>query len=238
MWNFDQTRIGRIAVPPQVPSGFAVFATTRDFDGFLNDESVAALAAVVHERFGLESTLTTCSQVHGATARRAVAAKEWRECDACDALWSDETGVSLGIKVADCLPISMVDPVQSVVANVHSGWRGAVQNIVSGTVDALERETRFDARDALAYLGPSIRVCCFEVGEEVAERFTPQFVDRSRERPHVDLAAYTIDILRARGFNHDHIFDSQLCTRCPGSAFHSFRRDASGSGRNLAVVAQ
>lgn len=238
MWQFESSTIGRIAVPPYVPPRFAVFATTRDFAGFLDAAAVDAISAVIRDRFGIDATLTTCAQVHGADVRRAIAEKEWRECDSCDALWSDERGVSLGIKVADCLPITMVDPSHSVVANIHSGWRGAVQNIAAATVDALVGETPFEPPTAIAYLGPSIRVCCFEVGEEVATRFAPDFVDRSHERPHVDLPAFTIDILRARGFRDELIFDSELCTRCEGSAFHSFRRDGSGGGRNLAIVAQ
>jgi YfiH family protein len=129
----------------------------------------------------------------------------------------------------------MLDQGNDIAANIHSGWRGAAQNIVGETLDVIERSSAFSARDAVAWLGPSIRVCCFEVGEEVAERFDPRFVDRSYAKPHVDLAAYTTDVLRERGIEHIH--DSQLCTRCEGSIFHSFRRDGSG-GRNLAVIAQ
>ena len=71
----------------------------------------------------------------------------------------------------------------------------------------------------------------------VARHFDEHFVDRSYAKPHVDLAAFTIGVLHARGFDPSRIFDSRLCTRCDGSIFHSFRRDGSG-GRNLAFVAQ
>ncbi|HEX3581414.1 MAG TPA: polyphenol oxidase family protein, partial [Thermoanaerobaculia bacterium] len=137
--------------------------------------------------------------------------------------------VALGIKVADCLPVTILDRGNHIAANIHSGWRGAAQNIVGKTLDVI------GARNAEAWLGPSIRVCCFEVGEEVAERFDARFVDRSYPKPHVDLAAYTTAVLRERGI--DRIHDSQLCTRCEGSIFHSFRRDGSG-GRNLAILTQ
>lgn len=239
MWTIEPSPFGRIVVAPAVPPGFAVFSTTRDFPGFLDEAGATALTGFIAQRFGVESSLTTCTQVHGAAASRAgKMATPWRECDACDALWSDERGVALGIKVADCLPVVMIDPFHHVVANVHSGWRGAVQGITGATVSELERVTAFSAREALAYLGPSIRVCCFEVGEEVARQFDERFVDRSGARPHVDLAAMTIDTLTGRGFDPAHLFDSRLCTRCDGSIFHSYRRDGKGSGRNLAFVAQ
>ncbi|MBV8519089.1 MAG: polyphenol oxidase family protein [Acidobacteria bacterium] len=233
MWTIEPSSLGRIAVPPQIPDGFAVFCTTRDYPGkIVADELTRAIA----ERFSIDASLTTCVQVHGAHVVRARRENAWRECDSCDALWSDEMHTALGIKVADCLPVTMIDPLQRVMANVHSGWRGAVQRITAETLDALTRETRFDAAQSFAYLGPSIRACCFEVGEEVASRFDEQFVDRSRAKPHVDLVAFTAALLRERGVTR--ISDSELCTRCDGSIFHSFRRDGKGGGRNLMLVAQ
>jgi len=218
-----------------VASGAALFYTTRDFDGRLNDAVAARITAFIRERFGIDTSLNTCVQVHGVGLGAAVTEARWRECDSCDALWSEKRGVALGIKVADCLPIALLDRGNNIAANIHSGWRGAAQNIVGETLDVIERASSFRAHDAEAWLGPSIRVCCFEVGEEVAERFDARFVDRSYPKPHVDLAAYTTDVLRNRGIEQIH--DSGLCTRCEGSIFHSFRRDGSG-GRNLAVIAQ
>ena len=238
MWTIEPSPLGRIAVPPDVPAGFALFTTTRDYAGRNTTGLANELTGVARERFGVEATLTTCLQVHGKDAARATPSKQWRECDSCDALWSDAKHTALGSKVADCLPVTMVDPTHSVIANVHSGWRGAVQQITAGTIDTIASSTAFEAASAHAYLGPSIRVCCFEVGEEVAEKFDARYVDRSYDKPHVDLVAFTTDILRARGFAAGRISDSELCTRCDGSLFHSYRRDGKGGGRNLAVVAQ
>ena len=238
MWTIEQSPIGRIAVPPHLPPGIALFSTTGDYFGRITPELSRDLTGLARDRFGVEATLTTCTQVHGKSVVRANASKTWRECDSCDALWSDEKSTALGIKVADCLPVTMVDPTHSVIANVHSGWRGAVQQITAETIDTLTRSTPFDTASAFAYLGPSIRACCFEVGEEVAEQFDPKYADRSHAKPHVDLIAFTTDILKGRGFAEERISDSGLCTRCDGSIFHSFRRAGKGGGRNLVVVAQ
>lgn len=224
-FNVEDSPFGRIVVA----SNAALFYTTRDFDGRLNEGVAGRIRSFIRERFGIDASLNTCVQVHGVAVGTAVTETRWRECDSCDALWSAQRGVALGIKVADCLPVSMLDQGNHIAANIHSGWRGAAQDIVGKTLDVI------GAPNAEAWLGPSIRVCCFEVGEEVAERFDPRFVDRSYAKPHVDLVAYTADVLRKRGI--DRIYDSQLCTRCEGSIFHSFRRDGSG-GRNLALIAQ
>src|SRR5687767_10352639 len=119
-WTIEQTSFGRIAVAPDAP----VFCTTRDYDGRLRD----VITEIVRERFGIDTTLSTCAQVHGVSVVRAPREETAGECDA---LWSDRRGVSIGIKIADCLPVTMIDPVHSVMANVHSGWRGAAQRITA-----------------------------------------------------------------------------------------------------------
>ncbi len=234
----EDSPFGRIVIPESLPGGKALFYTTIDFDGRLNAGVAHQISDFIGQRFGIESSLNTCTQVHGVTVVPAQPEKRWRECDACDALWTSEPHVALGIKVADCLPVTIIDPDHDVLANVHSGWRGAVQRITAVTLDTIERETSFDAVQALAYLGPSIRVCCFEVGEEVAAQFDERFIDRTHPKPHVDITALTAALLRERGFDPSRIFDSGLCTRCDGSIFHSFRREGRGGGRNLAIGAQ
>jgi YfiH family protein len=239
--SIEHTSIGRVVIPPGVPRGFKVFYTTIDFDGRI-DERI--------RDFVSPATLSSCHQVHGAKICRAPVNES-----ECDALWSDDKNAALAIKVADCLPVSIIDPKNSVIANIHSGWRGTVQNITAATLAAIGGAPRF------AFLGPTIRVCCFEVGEEVAAQFDAKFVDRSLgPKPHVDIAAFTTAVLRARGI--ENIVDTGLCTRCgngvsqlrglevsesatarprnPETAqplFHSYRRDKR-SGRNLAIVAQ
>lgn len=229
MWNVEDSPLGRIVVPPALPPGFAVMVTTRDYPGKIVAEQ---LTRFIHGRFGLETSLTTCLQIHSATVVRAAHEPSWRECDSCDALWSPEKGVTLGIKVADCLPVSLIDVEHGVIANVHSGWRGAVQRITAAALDAAP----LDPPSTRAYLGPSIRSCCFEVGEEVATQFDERFLNRSRNKAHVDLIAFTIDILQSRGITE--ISDSEMCTRCDRSIFHSYRREGAGKGRNLVLVAQ
>jgi YfiH family protein len=243
--SVEQSPLGRIVLPDQTPTGFALFYTTRDFDGYLNAASIPALTDFIAQRFGISAALRTCHQVHGTTiARVSSGSSIWLECDSCDALWSGEKSVALGIKVADCLPVTLIDPTHGVIANVHSGWRGAADNITAATMSALQHDSAFSPASALAFLGPSIRQCCFEVGPEVVEVFSNRYsgvdrhVDSARGRqPYLDLITLTLEILADAGIPRTAIHDSGLCTRCPGSDFHSYRRERA-TGRNLAVVAQ
>lgn len=220
--SIEHTSIGRVVVPPNVPETFRLFYTTFDFEG--------RITRPLKDFVG--RPLATCNQVHGSTVHQATGARHAASGEReCDALWTDQKNLALAIKVADCLPVTLIDT-RGVIANIHSGWRGAVQNITAATVDSAP----LDPASTIAWLGPAIRVCCFEVGEEVASQFEERFVDRTLgSKPHVDIAAFTADVLRNRGI--ERIADTGLCTRCEGSIFHSYRRDKRG-GRNLAIVAQ
>lgn len=238
----EHSAVGRILVPEFAPAGRALFYTTGDFPGDLSEASADALQGVLRDRFSVKAGLVSCHQVHGVRSER-VTAKDCRtEKEGCDALWSSESQVALGIKVADCLPVTLVDVSSSVIANIHSGWRGAAGRIVDTTLQnlpAINPETTW------AWLGPSIRVCCFEVGQEVVEQFEQSFENlgayverRQGRKPHLDLPGLTAERLIRRGIRADAIYDSKLCTRCEGSIFHSYRRKGPRAGRNLAIVAQ
>src|SRR5438046_3005715 len=164
--TIEHSRLGRIVIPPRVPDGFGLFYTTIDFNGHFRDGGADSVLAVIKERFAISASLTTCKQVHGSTIVPAAQQSGWSECDSCDALFSSHPRTALGIKVADCLPISIIDPGRRTIAGIHSGWRGSVQRITARTLDAID----IDPSRAMAWLGPSIRVCCFEVGEEVVEQ--------------------------------------------------------------------
>lgn len=238
----ERSALGRIVVPEFVPEGRALFYTTLDFSGDLTAETTDALQRLMRERFSVDARLVSCHQVHGVRSERVAPADCWVEKENCDALWSSESQVALGIKVADCLPVTVIDSASSVVANIHSGWRGAAGRIVDETLAQLPP---LNPSTTYAWLGPSIRSCCFEVGEEVIEQFEEAFgslelhvTRREGTKPHLDLASLTTQRLIESGLRADTIFDSKLCTRCDGSIFHSYRRNGPRSGRNLAIVAQ
>src|SRR5690242_2971526 len=115
LWRIEDSPFGQIVIPERVPQGKALFYTTIDFDGRLDDAVTREISTFIARRFGIETSLTTCTQVHGATVRAAAAQKRWRECDSCDALWSAEPHTALGIKVADCLPVTLIDAQNDVI---------------------------------------------------------------------------------------------------------------------------
>ena len=92
-----------------------------------------------------------------------------------DALISDRAGLLLAIRVADCVPILMVDPKRRAVAAVHAGWRGALARIVEKAAGEMCRMFNSRPRNLMAAVGPSIRRCCYEVGPELVDAFCGAF---------------------------------------------------------------
>jgi YfiH family protein len=97
-----------------------------------------------------------------------------------DALLTDQPGIALSVRTADCLPVLLVDPQRHAVAVVHAGWRGGLQRIVEKTVGVMRATFGSDPRRLLVALGPGIRACCYEVGEEVVAAYTGRFTDSER----------------------------------------------------------
>jgi YfiH family protein len=92
-----------------------------------------------------------------------------------DGLLTATPGLLLAIQTADCLPVILVDTKHPAVGVFHAGWRGTVQRIVEKGVGEMQRWFGTQARELKAAIGPGIHGCCYQVGEEVREKFEAQF---------------------------------------------------------------
>ena len=97
-----------------------------------------------------------------------------------DALITDEPGILLAVRSADCVPILLFDPERHAVAAIHAGWKGMLGGIAEKTVGEMRRQFRSRPRTMLAIVGPSIRACCYEVSEDLATAFCGAFAEGER----------------------------------------------------------
>jgi len=92
-----------------------------------------------------------------------------------DGMVTDTPALLLAVQTADCLPIILVDRKRRAVGVFHAGWRGTVKRIVEKGVGEMRKHFGSDPRDLVVAIGPGIRGCCYEVGEEVRIKFEAQF---------------------------------------------------------------
>jgi YfiH family protein len=124
-----------------------------------------------------------------------------------DGLITATPGLLLGIQTADCLPVMIVDPKRRAVGVFHAGWRGTLKRIVEKGVGEMRRHFGSLPRDLKAIIGPGIHGCCYEVGEEVRNKFESQFeyggkLFRELEEPDPVREKYPMLFLTARAPGH------------------------------------
>lgn len=196
-------------------------------------ENLRRVAAAAE--FPLEQ-LVRVRQVHG---DRILAARDVDEDSEADGIWharAHGAPTVVAVMTADCVPILICDRDASVVAAVHSGWRGTVANIVGSTVEILREQGGVEPERLLAAIGPCIEVAAFEVGEEVAAHFESRFVDRSHKKPHVDLVACVLAQLEGAGVPANQIERVGGCTHANPELYFSYRRDGAGIGQHLSLI--
>lgn len=172
-------------------------------------------------------------QVHECTVRFA---GEPGTYPSTDALVTSVPGVVLGVTVADCVPVLLADPGAGVAAAVHAGWRGMAGGILASAVELLVGTHGCSPGRLCAAIGPSAGVCCYEVGEEVAARFSPEVLLRRDGRVFLDLRSAACGVLATAGLPPDRIELLGGCTICDPALYHSHRRDRDRSGRMMALI--
>lgn len=145
----------------------------------------------------------------------------------CDALITDSIGVALMIMSADCVPIILYDPVRHVAAVVHAGREGAFKNIIARTIETMRERFTCKPSELIAALGPSIGVCCYEVGLEHIQRAKELgygAMTQEREgKQFLHVSAIVTAQLRSCGV--ERIEEIGLCSACHSDTLFSYRAD-------------
>ncbi len=174
-------------------------------------------------------TLISPSQVHGT---RVVGAAEHREQMAeADGLVVHpdlDRGTAALLLFADCVPVVLVGEVDTAV--VHAGWRGLLEGVIQQGARAMT------GPPALAFIGPSIGPCCYEVGADLRARFAARYGSRTVEGDRLDLWSAAEAALGEIGVLPAQVINPRLCTSCQTELFYSHRRDGPRTGRQGALA--
>ena len=157
--------------------------------------------------------LLTAQQIHSdkiAVVDRLMAAD--KEFAGCDGLITNQRRIALGIHVADCCAVYIVDPKTPAIGLVHSGKKGTEQAIAAKAIGQLREHFGSDPTDLIVQLSPCIRPPHYEI----------------------DFAAEIIEQCRAAGVKNIH--DTGVCTACDIDRYYSYRAEKGKTGRMLALL--
>ena len=157
--------------------------------------------------------LLTAQQIHG----NKIAVVDQldandKEFAGCDGLITNQRKIALGIHVADCCAVYIVDPKTPAVGLVHSGKKGAEQAISAEAIEQMRKNFGSDPRNLIVQLSPCIRPPHYEI----------------------DFAANIVEQCRAAGVKRIH--DSGVCTACDVERYYSYRAEKGKTGRMLALL--
>jgi YfiH family protein len=237
-------RAGGRSLPPF--TGLDLAAHVGD-DATAVDENRSALMDALGLA-AIRDRLTTADQVHGLTVREASGASVGMGAFAlpgrpppipdADALFTTVPDAPLMLLFADCVPVVLVAPgPMRGIAVVHAGWKGALGRLPGKTAAALAAACSTRTADLLAYVGPHIGPCHYEVDPERLSRFVNAFGTIAAARGGLDLGAVVAESLREVGVPEGNLVASTVCTAETTDRFFSFRAEGvTGRHAALAVI--
>lgn len=158
-----------------------------------------------------------------------------------DGLMTCDKGVTLVTFYADCVPLFFYDRVNKAIALSHSGWKGTALRIAQKTLAAMGKEYGTKPEDCIVAIGPSIGICCYEVGDDVIRQFqdietpTPVFQYKGNGKWMLDLQKINYYLFTEAGVPDENITISGICTSC-NHDFYSYRRDRGITGSMAAFM--
>ncbi len=148
-----------------------------------------------------------------------------------DGLLTRKPGLVLVIRTADCVPVLFFDPRGKIVAAVHAGRKGLLDNIIPKTINTLKNKFHCIPKDILVGIGPFIKKCCYNVNFNIkneVKKIYPndwkKFFQKRNNKIYLDLGEITYKQLLNSGIKKENIEDINLCTSCQNDLFFSYRK--------------
>lgn len=195
---------------------------------------------------GLPQSTVSARQIHSdRVLYRSEGLKEGEERPECDGFYTEKQGVSLFVKIADCIPVLLYAPDAGAVAALHAGWRGTAKNIAGVGVSKLSA-LGADPQKMRAAIGAGIGQCCYQVDDPFIDAFLGAlgqdfacFLKKNHGdgRYYADLKGSNKALLIRAGLREEHIDLCTRCTMCESDLFFSHRATKGERGTMGAAIA-
>jgi len=143
-----------------------------------------------------------------------------------------ESNLILVVKTADCIPLFIYDNIKGIYGIVHAGWKGILKKIHLNAIEKFFNQNS-NVKDINIIMGPSIKSCCFEVGDDLIKLFDNNFIINNNNKSFLDLNQCIISDLKKIGIKK--IKTNKVCSYDNNNC-HSYRRDKDQSGRMFSLI--
>jgi polyphenol oxidase len=200
--------------------------------GFDSDRLV--LARQIHE-----TTVVPVDESHAGSGADSVETSIRR----VDGLVTDRPGLPIGVMAADCVPLFVFDPNRNVIGAIHAGWRGTVDGIAVQAVETISETYGSNPADLIAGIGPSICHDCYQVGDEVVQRWVSSPFAAGTNAISLNDFGFYFNLREANqqqlinaGVREESIEISSVCTRCANGSMFSRRGLGPRTGLFSAII--
>lgn len=159
-----------------------------------------------------------------------------------DAMYTKDRNLWLWSFHADCCPVLLYCKDQKIVAEIHSGWKGTVNEIVFKVTKHLIKQEHCNPKDIYAYIGPSINKENFEAKDDIINLVKNMSFDTSDFYTKKDQDTYLLDskgLIKQQLLNlnvlEKNITVSPYCTIENEELFFSYRRNKTPH-RNITLI--
>jgi YfiH family protein len=129
----------------------------------------------------------------------------------------------------------LYDPQKKIIANIHSGWRGSVKNIIGKTLDKMGLQFGCQPENIIAGIAPSLGPCCSEFVNYKDEIPQNLWRYKIKGKDYFNFWEISRDQLREKGVKKNNIQNMEICTKCNTEMFYSFRKEKT-TGRFACVI--
>ena len=129
-----------------------------------------------------------------------------------DGFITNQPRIALGIHVADCCAVYIVDPKTPAIGLVHSGRKGTELGVARDAITRMIDHFGSDPANMVVQLSPCIRP------------------------PHYEVNFATEIVQQCRAFGVKEIHDTGRCTACHPHLYYSYRAEKGRTGRMLALL--
>lgn len=157
-----------------------------------------------------------------------------------DGIITNKRNIAIGVFTADCVPVIIVNEVDGVIGAVHSGWKGTFNSITKKALQKMVDLYSVNHKNTKIYIGAHIRKCCYEVSEELKEKFIKEKNikdDILFDGRNLSLKECIIKDSIDSGILEENIYDFDACTYCEDKIkLHSYRKSNGSYGRLFSFV--